>query len=160
MSRDICTLRMTSFPIVSCFLPGDDAKRDNSLATLHPYSYNITVKIKAHNSCGWSDWADVTPDVIPCGMYFTVSPNPAQSEITISSMENATDKTNISSTNIIQSQVQVNIELYDITGIRVKRSAFNIGDPMTMDVSRLKSGIYFLKIFVGDYIETHQLVIH
>lgn len=129
-----------------------------SLATLHPYSYNIIVKVKAHNSCGWSDWADVSPDVMPCGsMYFTVSPNPAQSEITINKSSNETDN---SEDNDMVQYSSIEIELYEMNGNKINHINFSKNDHMKINVSALKKGIYFLKIIAGDIQETHQVIIN
>lgn len=134
---------------------------NNSLATIHPYSYNVTVKIRAYNSCGWSDWANVSPGIMPCGMmFFTVSPNPAQSEITINTIEDFSNNTSPINDKGVKEYLSVEIELYEINGNRIKQMTFNKNDSMKINISHLKRGMYFLKIIAGEIQETHQLMIN
>ncbi|MBZ9632434.1 M12 family metallo-peptidase [Salegentibacter sp. LM13S] len=42
---------------------------DHSQVTLRPYSYNISVQIRAQNDCGWSEWTDVSPSVLNCWLF-------------------------------------------------------------------------------------------
>ncbi|RLD50142.1 MAG: hypothetical protein DRI94_09435, partial [Bacteroidetes bacterium] len=67
----------------------------------------------------------------------------------------ATDETNVDLSSFNNSQVDLTI--IDITGKTV--TAFNMKDNNTIDVSNLKSGVYFIKVSDMKHSETAKLII-
>lgn len=67
------------------YISYDNPYGDNSMVTLRPLSTSFTVELRAHNTCGWSEWADMGVSVIYCGgWYLTMYPNPAKDVVTLS----------------------------------------------------------------------------
>jgi len=67
------------------YISYDNPYGDNSMVTLRPLSTSFTVELRAHNACGWSEWADMGVSVIYCGgWYMTMYPNPAKDVVTLS----------------------------------------------------------------------------
>ncbi len=112
----------------------------------------FTVRVK--NSCGWSVPAIFQYLVTDCGpgggQQFRVSPNPATSTINISHK-------NTSSEFIKQLDDITQLKLYDFssTVLIEKRN----GSLKTLNISRLKEGIYYLEITSGDKTEVHKIVV-
>ncbi|MEN7547254.1 S8/S53 family peptidase [Rapidithrix thailandica] len=134
---------------------------DNSLVTLRPYSNNVTVKIRAQNGCGWSEWSDVSPDIIPCGMFFTVYPNPSDTELfLLKNNAEAFLEKDFERSNVNGDLGPITLELYDFSGNRVRQYVFGLKDSSPkIDVSGFKKGLYILKIISKNVNETHQIVI-
>ena len=75
------------------YITYDNPYGNNSMATLRPITYSFGVEIRAHNACGWSEWADMDPYTIFCGfIMFTMHPNPTDDFVEITAYED-TDKT-------------------------------------------------------------------
>lgn len=143
--------------VSGAYITYDNAYSDHSRVTLRPYSNNVTVQIRAYNSCGWSGWANVSPGIIPCGgWYFSVFPNPSNSDINVAKITN-----NTSSTNREEDETgEVKLELYDFNRTKVKTKIFrNINDNPKIDVKGLRKGIYILKITSKSISESHQVIV-
>ncbi len=126
-------------------------------------NYNIGcgggyLQVQSTNSCG--DNAYGSQFVSSCssggGYYFMkVYPNPTTDQLTIERISSP-EKPNVD--NII-TQVTT-VTLYSFTGNPVKTLNVNKNtNKISLDVSDLKSGNYFLKIIGDEILETHQIII-
>ncbi|WP_136465006.1 T9SS type A sorting domain-containing protein [Flagellimonas onchidii] len=150
----------------------DNLYNDHSRVTLRPTSYDAVVRIRARNSCGWSEWSDVSPDIIQCMGLFTVYPNPSNgvfnitenvSQSTSSHSSPTTSNLTVSSTGQMESsrrEEKYSFQIFDIYGkmIYVKRDVKWSGH-IEIDIQRFNDGIYFLKIFGKESEETHRIVL-
>lgn len=116
--------------------------------------------VRASTPCGYTDLNG--PDNYYWGMClyaYSYSPNPASSEIII---ENSTIKEKRGQASILQtpSENKIKILVYDFNGRMVKTEVFNSSvTSHCLDVSDLKVGHYFMKIYNGIREETHQIII-
>lgn len=148
--------------VSGAYITYDNAYSDHSRVTLRPYSYNVTVQVRAQNSCGWSQWGNVSPDIISCGGFFAVYPNPADTEVFIATNTESTvsSQTSVAPRNTMADFGAITMELYDFSGNRVKKEKFTKGTSnIRIDVSSLKKGIYILKLTGKEVDETHLIVI-
>ena len=109
------------------------------------------ISVEAINGCGTSPRSHSNA-YIPCDYYFAVSPNPATSIVTISSVEN----------NSFQSssvKTFTEIKLYDNNGNLKKYQTFKNVKTASLTVSELQSGTYFIEISDGTFKERKQLII-
>lgn len=142
--------------ITGAYITYNSSSSNHALVTLRPFSYNVTVKIRAHNGCGWSAWADVSPDIIPCGMFFSVYPNPSNSDVFVT-----TNTENVSrAVEDMGNLGPLTIELYDFSGNRVLQNKFNkVVSIPKIDVYGLRKGTYILRIIAKEVDEVHQIIV-
>lgn len=86
-----------------------------------------------------------------CNGYYVMSPNPATSEVTISTIEKTSD------TQADRSITAVNI--YDQQGIMRKQKKFGKTKSAAISISDLVDGMYVVEIVSGDYKEQKQLLV-
>lgn len=120
---------------------------------------NYLVELFTTNACGISRAAMyVTSERCGGPGGFSISPNPASTEVMIKSN---TEKSN--TTNQIQSLVftQTNklAKLFDFNGAFVKEVELNLTGTTKLDVSNLKEGMYFLKIQAREEEETYKIIV-
>lgn len=124
-----------------------------SLQYAPPYNY-IAFKVRASNSCGFSNWLEYYIEVIDnCGSEnynsYMVSPNPSSEIVTIEKKGN-----NINTTN----NNKIEYKLYDFNyNLISKGLLFN--DKATINVSNFKKSRYILKIYGTKEEETHHIII-
>lgn len=125
-------------------------------------NYGVTgIQVRAKNSCGWSAWYPLNFELVevpgeiekmstsPMPSEYVVYPNPAKDVLYI----DVKDQNNVSHENS-----KITGELYDILG--VSKSKVEIKDNKAiLSVKGLSKGIYVLKIFVNDKVETHQIAV-
>ena len=116
------------------------------------------LQVSANGSCGGTISAsDFIPECSGGGFFLTVYPNPATDEINIA-------RNPLGGTLIADRQSSVlgdmTLTLYDFSG-QVARAANyrRSGGNISLDVSDLKSGNYFLKITGDGFDETHQIIV-
>ena len=101
-----------------------DAPLDlHNLPTISPIAYRPNVRFCLEGNVGVVNATKADKSI-------SVYPNPANSNLTIANIE-STD---------------LNIEIMDITGKVIKQQALNGASKITLDISNLSSGIYFIKI--------------
>lgn len=116
---------------------------------------NISVYVWAANSCGQSynsPWGITYSPNYGCygRSYYVLSPNPAQSSVTVSLNKTKTDAAHSSFDQVNVYDQQGNLKLMKKFG-KVKSSSIN--------VSNLINGIYIVEISSGTYKERQQLII-
>lgn len=105
------------------------------------------VNVKVQNACGWSDWSMAVPIQVNSGYYFMVSPNPATTTITIN--QRGETKDDISE-----------IKIFDNIGNLKKQSKYGGGTKQAqLNISNLRSGVYFIEISGNKIKDRQQLVI-
>jgi hypothetical protein len=109
------------------------------------------ISVEAVNICGTSLRTHANA-YVPCDSYFVLSPNPATSDVTVTSVENH-------SLNSSSSKVISEIRIYDNLGNLKKRQAFNKVKTATINVSGLPTGTYFIEISNGTLKERKQLIV-
>lgn len=112
----------------------------------NPYStYEVQLRIRALNSCGWSDWSQIFPvTLIDCGGQwgFTASPNPATSSVEI-----ALDEQTVKSH---KTMTIGEIQITDKLGNIIKRFKYEAGHKrLVLDISGLKPDVYLIRVFNG-----------
>lgn len=141
--------------------------RGNNLITLNTYGKDVVVcpraagvssfKVRAKNSCGWSDWVDYGSFVIS-NCYnnlnistntYTVYPNPSNADVNIDLRDQ---------NNKPQEGAVISGELFDLIGM--SKSLVTISNNRaTFSVANLSQGIYILKIYIDGQVETHQVAV-
>lgn len=128
-------------------------------ATICPLAIgNSGFKVRVKNACGWSEWVDYPSfDITSCsdnGIFssniYTVYPNPSQDIVTIDlrDQNNQPDNTK-----------KITIELFNILGITKSKIQIN-NNKATFSVAGLTKGIYVLKIYINDQVESHQIAVN
>lgn len=124
---------------------------------------SIPIFVRAQNICGWSEWLDVSrypencnitdPGCIQCYKTapnkYIIYPNPTKDIVTIDlrDQNNKPDK-----------NATISGELFDIMGL--SKSKVEIKDNnATFSVRGLNKGIYVLKIYINDKVESHQIAV-
>jgi hypothetical protein len=119
------------------------------------------LECRIENSCGWSPWEDYGIFFVRCSTtnrlahaiessenkQYIVYPNPSKNlvNVVLSDKDNPNPK-----------QLKKSAELFDIVG--KSKSKFEISDnKATFSVQGLIKGIYVLKIYSNDHIETHNI---
>jgi hypothetical protein len=109
------------------------------------------IEVEALNSCGASP-KRYQGVYVPCdGSLYTVSPNPATDEVTVS----PADETTASGTSTAAPITEINI--YDQQGRLKKHQKYSKVKQGKISVSSLPTGIYFVEIVAGSYWERQQL---
>ncbi len=136
---------------------------DNSKVTIRPTSTSsFSVKLKAHNTCGWTDWVPLSVDVISCGgMFMSMSPNPASETLNIEVMEeNSTLAPATMSTYSVESEEPeyYEIQIWSERKGLVKKQKLK-GKKNQIDISSLKPGLYFVHLIYNDKVVKKQLIV-
>lgn len=132
---------------------------------------NYSVTIMTTNECGTSTSGFPVRAKYCSGggrdsRQFSVSPNPASSEISIdyltdpSSNSSSLDfNSNVSVSESKKLNRQLTAEIYDFNGVLVLTKQFDKSkENLTIDISDLKKGNYFLRIVGKEVDETHQVI--
>lgn len=131
---------------------------------------HATFKLKSQNNCGSTvrfypfSSMNCSGDGDPCN-FFVVSPNPANGslKITIPNILPPCDfivsQNESQSRNLLSKRNITGIRLYDTFGkLKLERSSMK-NKELSLNVSGLKSGIYFLEISDGSYSEKQKIII-
>jgi len=87
---------------------------------------------------------------VSCGYYFSMSPNPASSTVTVSAKETT-------SKGVKSDKTITELNIYDQQGNLKKRQKFGKVKQATLNISDLRTGVYFVEIVDGIYKERQQL---
>jgi len=98
---------------------------------------------------------------------FTVAPNPVSEYIKIEPTseikESIKELEHLLGSAIFSrslfSEVEVNYELFELHSLRLVQSGSFRGGQNTVDVSRLRNGVYILRIMMGEHHETHTIFV-
>jgi hypothetical protein len=113
----------------------------------------IAMRVRAKNRCGFSDWLPIQIYIEECERgrnNFKVYPNPTSYNLTISPLENS---------NLPSSTLPTEVKLYDMLGRIKKKITLDKEMNGTVLVNDLKNGLYILRIYYNEKIETHQIQI-
>ncbi len=113
----------------------------NRYATIYPNSYStFMVEIRAHNACGWTDWARMWTEVEDCyGYNMVFSPNPTTGETTLS-IESDSKKKSVDET------AEWEFEVYNPNQtIKEKRTNLK-GSSTTIQTQSWKEGVYVVRV--------------
>ncbi len=126
---------------------------DNCSFTLDPYAYYPTVALQLTATNGSCPAVYANPTFIGTPSYnmYSISPNPANNDVTVSSAE--TQKTASSKATITA------INIYDQQGNLKRYQKYNKVNKATINISTLPTGVYFIEIVNGSYKERQQLSI-
>lgn len=116
-------------------------------------SGDYQVAAQATNSCGSSGWATANIH-IEGGGYYSISPNPATNEVTVTVKQNVLAKAG----EIPENNLIYTVSIYNMYGILQNQDKYS-GDRFTISVSNLKNGNYFIRISNGKTTSNHQLII-
>lgn len=129
----------------------------NEIYVAPNYIGQTGVRVRAKNSCGWSEWSELYFEIVNCNINFSrlseqdkvfiVYPNPSNDVVNIDVKEG---------NSILAVDTKVSGELFDMMGnskskikIKNKKASFN--------VNGLNKGVYVLKIYMDDKTESHQI---
>lgn len=140
----------------------------NNLINLNGYNnqrrigllqYGVTgLKVRAKNSCGWSDWYQLDFELVEVppvwernasSSIFSVAPNPSNDLIKI--------KVSKDVQSIDCNRIQAN--LYNMLNV-VKSTVKLVNGEAVIDVKGLEKGTYVLKIKYQDKEESHQIIVN
>ncbi len=115
-----------------------------------------SVSVRAKNACGWSDWTELPFEIteLPLALrqslsVYYVYPNPSKDIVNI----DLRDQNNQPETSAI-----ISGELFDMMG-QSKSIVEILNNKATFSVSDLNKGIYILKIYINDQVESHQIAV-
>lgn len=113
----------------------------------------IGMRVRARNRCGNSDWFPIQVYVQDCGRgrnNFKVYPNPTTYKLDISLSEDGIIPSSVSPTQV---------KLYDMLGQLKKEIILDKEMNGTLLVNDMKNGLYILRIYYDEKVETHQIQI-
>ncbi len=140
---------------------------DKSKATIYPQSSSsFSIKINAHNACGWSGWADIGATVIVCGGYYMmISPNPADSYIELTFFEEDEIASSKNKVKIKKSKENKDgeieeylVQILDKNGT-IRKSVKSKTMKVNIPTKDLEPGTYFLHLRLGRETYKQQLII-
>ena len=138
--------------------PNENSAYINPMWYGTPQGY-LGYKVRVKNACGWSDWYENYLDVIDCsngGMQnfrmsntYSVYPNPSKDIVNVDlrDQNNKPDK-----------NATISGELFDLMG-QTRTKVKIIDNKATFTVQGLNKGIYVLKIYINDQVESHQIAV-
>jgi hypothetical protein len=115
-------------------------------------------KVRAKNACGWSEWSDYPSfEITECptnnfrlsSNTYTIYPNPSKDIINID-LRDQNKKP--------ERDVTISGELFDMMG-QSKSKVEIIHNKATFSVRDLNKGIYVLKIYINNQVESHQIAV-
>ena len=113
---------------------------------------------RAENTCGLgtTETLNVTVSTTCGGLGFSMSPNPSQGSVTVSTTTNDIKSANTSS----NSNLIYKINIVDATGVTRASYEYQTGIPsITLSLNGLSSGLYLVSVFNGNNWASNQLVI-
>lgn len=123
-----------------------------------PMAEGVTsISVRVQNACGWTNWFELPFELteLPSNLerlsqtMYSIYPNPSRDIVTIE----LRDKNNKPEVGVI-----VTGELFDILGF--SKSKVQIQDnKATFSVEGLNKGIYLLKIYINEQVESHQIAV-
>lgn len=136
------------------------SQTDNRILAV-PYGSNFSgqILVEVNNGCGESIGSLVVYPYCPGSYSYNIYPNPASSEVNITS-SNKQSSINMESQRLPSQQSPHQIaKLYDFNGAFVKDVELEATGTTRMDVSNLKQGLYFLKIQTRKEEETYKIIV-
>ncbi|MGV3530551.1 MAG: T9SS type A sorting domain-containing protein [Flavisolibacter sp.] len=106
--------------------------------------------LTASNGCGSVSKIYGFESVVCNQLYFSLSPNPAGTDVLISNSEATAENHN---------RTFDEVRIYDMQGYMKKKQSFGKVKSGKLDVSTLPLGVYLVEIKSGSYIEKQQLII-
>jgi hypothetical protein len=114
------------------------------------------VKFRTKNTCGWSAWTEFPFEIIETPSlekqsqsFYTIYPNPSKDivNIDLKAKDKHPEKGTI-----------ISGELFDILGISKSKIEIK-NNKATFSVSGLIRGVYILKIYINNQVESHQIAV-
>jgi hypothetical protein len=114
-------------------------------------------KVRAKNACGWSEWVDYpTFEITECpnsyrlsSNTYIVSPNPSDDIVNIELRD---------ANSLPEKGTIISGELFDMLGLS-KSKVEILNNKATFSVRGLNKGIYVLKIYINDKVESYQIAV-
>lgn len=122
------------------------------------YTGYTSFKVRARNGCSWSEWYQYPTFQIKAKpiVYFTVAPNPATETLNVN-LENNNIQLPTSASSSMNVSSGISAKLYDSLGNQ--KASFNlINNAATIDINHLPAGVYYLKILIGNKLESHTVI--
>lgn len=126
----------------------------------NPAPSTETIKLRAHNTCGWSSWKSITADVDDnCGgYYYSMAPNPSSEELSISFIKSnestSPEKSSDAGALSMQANIPVQVEIYNSAQTRVLSGKGNVSDgDIKINTSTLKPGSYFVHVLLNGQVD-------
>lgn len=135
-----------------------NSSTDKNTRTICPMGPGFSsIKVRAKNACGWSEWYEIPEfeiTALPPGIFmkqsantFTVFPNPSNDMVYIG-LKDTTKK--------LEKETVITGEFFDILGFS-KTKVNIVNNKASFSVKGLNKGIYILKIYINNQVESHQI---
>jgi hypothetical protein len=117
----------------------------------------LCYRVRVRNACGWSEWFENCLDILDCynmqsyrvSNTYAVYPNPSDNIVNIGLVDEQKKP-------VLDSSIRG--ELFDLMG--QSRTKVQIEDHRaSFSVQGLNKGIYVLKIYINDHVESHQIIV-
>jgi hypothetical protein len=117
-----------------------------------------SVRVRARNACGWSEWIQMPDFEITTSFSnflrqssstYTIYPNPTNDIVNIDLRDQ---------NNVPDKGARISGELFDIMG-QSKSKVEIIKNRAIFSVRGLNKGVYVLKIYINDQVESHQIAV-
>ncbi len=124
-------------------------------ATIYPNNYStFGIEIRAHNQCGWSEWARMGATAVSCrSHYLSISPNPSSGETTVSIK--SSDENDKNRVDLAEWDLEVFTQGQQLKG---KKSKIRSQD-YKINTQGWQEGVYIVKAKIEDEILTGKLVV-
>lgn len=132
-------------------------------ATIYPSSTSMMVELKAYNTCGSTDWKRMYTNVITCRSYYlAISPNPSNSETTISIESGTPEETALKSASpepAFYETTEWEMEVYStMQSLKAKQTKIR-GNSTKINTQSWKEGVYTVRAKYKDQVLTSKLVV-
>lgn len=132
-----------------------------------PLLGSADILVRAKNSCGWSEWLTISRSIIDCSTspgggnctscyrntsnnFYTIYPNPSNDIVNIDLRD---------TNNFPEKGTTISGELFDMMGQSKSKVEIITNNKATFSVRGLNKGIYVLKIYINNQVESHQIAV-
>ena len=112
------------------------------------------ITVRAHNTCGWSDWQETWwPVTDNCGyLLMSFSPNPATGETTLT-IQSSSEK------EILDVNQEWNLEVYTQTQVLKAKKSRLKGSSTVINTSGWQEGVYVVRVMYNNEVITGKLIV-
>lgn len=122
-------------------------------ASVYPSTSSSRIEIRAHNACGWTDWAAMYAPVVNCTTYMlSISPNPSVDQVSVELKSADTEKQDLS-------KLEWDLDIYDsFQGLKEKKTKLKNSETK-INTSDWKDGIYIVRAIIGGQTITEKMMV-
>ena len=145
-------------PSISSYYTGTTGTQEENfhLEYIPTYLNYITIRMRPYGGCEFGDWKEKSYGIYN-NFNYSFYPNPNQGILYISENQDSTKESSHLLKNSKES-AQLTVIVFDKKGKELKEECFNTSENVTMDVSDLPKGLYYIKFFNKEFSETQILI--